>query len=40
MLFLAALSAAAIPLAFLLRLPRGAGNPFLQTEEPSEPKAA
>ena len=39
-LFLAALSAAAIPLAFLLRLPRGAGNPFLQTEEPSEPKAA
>ncbi len=39
-LFLAALSAVAIPLAFLLRLPRGAGNPFLQTEQPSEPKAA
>lgn len=38
-IFLAVLCAAAIPLAFLLRLPRGTGNPFLQAGRPSEPRA-
>ena len=39
-LFLAALSAAAIPIAFLLRLPRGPEDRFVQRDDPPKPQVA